>query len=315
MLRTLLLHTACLALLVPGLLTGCGDDPPADPGSTDTTKVPVDTLVEYLSPDTLGIIADERLTELSGIAPSRLRDNLFWMHNDSGDEPRLFAVNSVGRTLAVCSVGNATHEDWEDMASVLLQGTSWLYIGDFGDNDGNRSSVQVYRLQEPEVDTSWVNRSVQAEAERATLSYEDGPRDCEALMVDPVSGDMYLVEKTDSRAAGIYHASWPGDGGQTVLRRVAMLSMPFSFSFFRRVTAADLSADGRSAVFRSYGGIVEHYAVSGRTPDELMAADSSATIYSPALPQAEAVCYLRNGRAIVTGSEGSRQPLVIIPRK
>jgi len=297
------------------MLIGCGDDPPSDPGSTDTTKVSPDTVIVYDAPDTLALIADGRLTELSGIAPSRLRDNLFWLHNDSGDDPRVFAVDASGRTRAVCSVGNAVHTDWEDMASVLLQGSSWLYIGDIGDNDATRSSIQVYRLREPVIDTSWVDRSIYADAEKATLAYEDGARDSEALMVDPVNGDIYLVEKTDSRAAGIYHAAWPGNGGETVLRRVAELSLPFSFSFLRRVTAGDLGTDGGSAVFRSYGGIVEYYAAAGSTLPALLATDSSAVIYSPALPQAEAVCYLRNGRAIVTGSEGSHQPLVIIHRK
>ncbi|RYD91198.1 MAG: hypothetical protein EOP54_22815, partial [Sphingobacteriales bacterium] len=35
--------------------------------------------------------------ELSGIVRSRSDKNVFWMQNDSGDQPRVFAIDSLGK--------------------------------------------------------------------------------------------------------------------------------------------------------------------------------------------------------------------------
>jgi hypothetical protein len=39
------------------------------------------------------------LNELSGIARSRAYPGVWWVHNDSGDEPRLFAIDAEGRVV------------------------------------------------------------------------------------------------------------------------------------------------------------------------------------------------------------------------
>ncbi|MEZ6192975.1 MAG: hypothetical protein R3C45_17010 [Phycisphaerales bacterium] len=39
------------------------------------------------------------LNELSGIVRSRAYPGVWWVHNDSGDEPRLFAINAEGRLV------------------------------------------------------------------------------------------------------------------------------------------------------------------------------------------------------------------------
>ena len=38
------------------------------------------------------------------------------------------------------------------------------------------------------------------EAEEFRLSYPDGPHDAEALLVDPVTGDLFIVTKEKQRA-------------------------------------------------------------------------------------------------------------------
>ena len=47
----------------------------------------------------LGIIEYDEIREASGIAASRKNSNVFWTHNDSGDENRLFAFDEQGRHL------------------------------------------------------------------------------------------------------------------------------------------------------------------------------------------------------------------------
>ena len=47
-----------------------------------------------------------------------------------------------------------------------------------------------------------------SDVETFTLQYPDGPRDAETLMVDPLSGDIYIVSKRDT-VLHIYRAAYP----------------------------------------------------------------------------------------------------------
>ncbi|MEK9751464.1 MAG: hypothetical protein VW236_07935 [Flavobacteriaceae bacterium] len=46
-----------------------------------------------VSIDTLGYSIDTRLKEISGLVVSRKNPGVFWVHNDSGDAPVLYALD------------------------------------------------------------------------------------------------------------------------------------------------------------------------------------------------------------------------------
>ena len=50
----------------------------------------------------------EPIGEMSGIVQNPL-DGSFWVHNDSGDEPRLFALDAEGRVLIPANLGDDFH--------------------------------------------------------------------------------------------------------------------------------------------------------------------------------------------------------------
>lgn len=312
------LPSLCFIFLLP--LGACasgdtptGNTPPDDStGVTDTTSVE-DSVVGYARSSTLCIIDDVRLDEISGIAPSRLTEGVFWMHNDSGDEPRMFAVDSNGVTLAVCTFDGARNVDYEDMASVIRDGTAWLYIGDVGDNSARRASVTILRLPEPEVHTTWHDRAVTVTVESAVFRYPDGARDCEALIVDPRDGRIVLLDKSTTSCA-MYAAAWPGDGEEAELEHLGSFRLPFDFAFWRLVTGADIHPSGQRVLLRTYNAVLE-YVVPLDTPiRDLFDAAPVHSISTPGLMQAEAVCYSRDGRDILTTSEGVRPPLLILRR-
>ena len=310
---------AGLLLLAAALpLSDCsGDDAPVAPadstGVHDSTGT-ADSGVAYLDPQTLCHIADERLTEISGIAASRRVDGLYWLHNDSGGEPRLFAVDTLGRTVAVCRLTGASNIDWEDIASVRLGDSAWLYVGDIGDNDKLRDHVTVYRLPEPEVDPAWRDRGISAAPQSALLRYPDGAHDCEALAVSPSDGRLLLLEKNGT-SCGVYAADWPGDGREAVLQRIASIRLPFEFSFWRLVTAADMHPDGRRMLLRSYTAVLEYETAAVPPLPAVFDSGAARSIPTPGLQQAEAACYSRDGKDILTTSEGDRPPLLILRRK
>ncbi len=85
-------------------------------------------------------LATPTLDETSGI---EFIAGSLWTHNDSGNSPSLYRVDSAtGAVLQTVAVSNATNVDWEDIAS----GPDYLYVGDFGNNNGNRTDLKIYRI-------------------------------------------------------------------------------------------------------------------------------------------------------------------------
>ncbi|NLT76895.1 MAG: hypothetical protein GXX98_10255, partial [Planctomycetes bacterium] len=63
-----------------------------------------------------GIVRTPLIQEASGLVASRKNPGVLWVHNDSGDTARVFAIDTRGNLLGVCSVTGAKARDWEDIA-------------------------------------------------------------------------------------------------------------------------------------------------------------------------------------------------------
>lgn len=69
-------------------------------------------------------------------------ENLLLSLNDSGGEKVLFKLDTLGQLIQTITVVNATNVDWEALAI----SDSELFIGDFGNNNGNRQDLSIYSL-------------------------------------------------------------------------------------------------------------------------------------------------------------------------
>lgn len=295
-----------IVLLAGGMATGCSADPgsPSLPDSRDSLR--------YRDPRRCGTITDARCSEVSGLAASRLRDGWFWIHNDSGDEPRLFAIDSTGRLHAIVTLQGADALDWEDIASIEKDGRRWIYVGDIGDNLRARQDIVVYRIEEPHLlaDSTVVELTVPAESAR--FSYPDGPSNCEALLVHPLSGDLYFITKTEDPTCQVYRGSWPSQGkGPTILKKEATLTIPFDLGPLRLITAGDIAPSGNAVILRTYLSALEYRLPAG-TPFSSIWRQSPSLLSMPPLPQAEAVCYGRSGAQVFTTTENLPAPLFVI---
>lgn len=66
-----------------------------------------------------------------------------WTHNDSGGEPILYALDITTFDIVQrITLDNATNKDWEDLCTDGVN----VYIGDLGNNRGDRKDLCVYRL-------------------------------------------------------------------------------------------------------------------------------------------------------------------------
>ena len=141
------------------------------------------------SPEEAGEVlrfSDPDIVESSGLTfvPDR-QGGLVVTTNDSGDSGRVFTVDvRTGSTVGVTS----WPADPVDVEALAPAGPGHVWVGDIGDNQGVRDSVEVLRVP-------FGRRDVAATPTAYELVYPDGPRDAEALVRHPLTGQLFLVTK------------------------------------------------------------------------------------------------------------------------
>ena len=250
-----------------------------------------------------GTIQTNLITETSGLVASRANPGVLWLHNDSGDSARLYAVDAAGRTLGIYTVTGASAVDWEDLALAVdpVSGTNYLFVGDIGDNSIARSSIQVYRVPEPAVSTNQSGLVTNiAGATTITLNYPDGAHNAETLLADPWTGDLFIVTKNDNPAR-IYRAPYPMTGAVTTLQFSNTLA-------FAIPVGGSVAASGRQILVKRYASISYYARAPGQAiPDALT--NSFATLPYTLEPQGEAVAWDARERGYFTLSENASQPI------
>jgi hypothetical protein len=173
---------------------------------------------------------DPEIVESSGLA---VVGDLLVTTNDSGDEGRVFAVDASGRTVGT-SHWSPDPVDVEALAPG--QGSS-VWVGDIGDNSGNRDSIRVASVTVGRGETD-------ADGPAYDLVYPDGARDAESLLVHPVTGRLYVATK--EIFGGLLFAA-PEDLDPTRPNRLTEVGPVVSIA-----TDAAFFPDGRHLVVRSY---------------------------------------------------------------
>jgi len=272
------------------------------------------------APKRLGALEDSGLNESSGIVASRSTPGLYWSHNDSGDGPFIYAFDNRGARRGTWRVTGANARDWEDMAAGPgpKQGASYLYIGDTGDNRGVRKDVVVYRVPEPTIKADDIKsnrrtpRTTEA-AEAIRLRYPDGSHDVEALLVHPVTGNIYLITKVTFGSPAIYKAVAPHNTSRTTaLARIGTLET--SGFFGGMITGGDISPDGRRVALCDYVQGYEIVLQRGADFDRIWT-QPLTTVTLGERRQGEAIGYRLDGRALLTTSEGRPAPLIQVERR
>jgi hypothetical protein len=94
----------------------------------------------------IGRLDRKLVPEASGIVKSRRHAGVFWVHNDSGNPPSIFAIRADGTILREFRL-EVPNIDWEDIA---IDGEGHLYIGDIGNNLRALPIRAIYRIDEPD---------------------------------------------------------------------------------------------------------------------------------------------------------------------
>lgn len=240
-------------------------------------------------PDTVAFtFADDEIVESSGLVA---RDGLVVTVNDSGDGNRVFTVDpATGRTVGVTRwQGEA--DDIEALAPAQhaseQSGAGEVWVGDIGDNAGQRAEVEVAR-----VPFGRGHRTV--EAPTYDLVYPDGPHDAETLLVHPVTGRLYVVAK---EFIGRLYAA-PERLEEQAPNRLTPVDEVLGIA-----TDGAFLPDGRHLVLRNYGQAA-FYTWPGL--------ERVALVDLPAQQQGEGIAVSEEGGVLIS-SEGVHTDVLRVP--
>lgn len=239
-------------------------------------------------PEAVSTISDPAITESSGLVVSTDDDDLAYTINDSGSSPIVYAIEiSSGTTVGTTRLDGELVDT--EALSVDPQGTLW--IADTGDNRSVRTDVALYSTPAPGRASGAATSN-----SRFPISYPGGPLDVEALAINPVSGEKFLISK------GLF--------GGTVFALPDPLvedqdnrAVALEGDIPGIVTDASFTPDGRFVVARDYS---EAYVLDASTWQIL----SSQEL--PSAKQGETLAFEASGRSFLVGSEGSGSPLIRI---
>ena len=274
----------------------------------------------YGPPAKVGVLKDRAIDESSGIVASRTTPGMYWTHNDSGDGPFIYALDGRGHSRGVWRVTGSVAHDWEDIAAGPgpTAGTNYLYIGDIGDNGGQRSQIIVYRVPEPIItaageSTGKRNAQSTEEADVLRLRYPDGRHDSETLLVHPVTGKIYIITKIEFGNAGVYETDpTQSPAGVMTLTRVGHLSVPSVFGGM--LTGGDISPDGLRVALCDYLQGYEMVLPVGSSEFNQVWKQPLRPMALGQREQGEAIAYRLDGKALLATSEGRPAPLFQVVR-
>jgi hypothetical protein len=185
---------------------------------------------------------DADLTEASGL--QFVGQHLYTI-NDGGNAAEIYEIDQYhGQVIRRIRVTNASNIDWEDLAS----DSQFLYIGDFGNNLGNRTDLRVLRISLNELETK---NDVQAEVIHFSYDRQSGSPsagedhrfDCEAMVYH--GGQLLLFTKpTNAQGSDVYILD-PKPGTQ-----VARYAGTFETEGW--ITGAEVTRNGKNLVFIGY---------------------------------------------------------------
>ncbi|MCG6191315.1 hypothetical protein [Maribellus maritimus] len=182
-----------------------------------------------------------RVEESSGLV---LYNNLLWTFNDSGGENKLFGLDSSGEIKREVAVENAMNVDWEDIA----QDDKHIYIGDFGNNNGVRKNLKIYKIKKGDIDSMDTVEAVEIKfsyKEQTDFNYQplSNSFDCEAIT--DFNGELIIFTKDwVNETTSVYKI--PKTEGEY------LLTLTDTFNVNGLVTGADISPDQKTLAMVGY---------------------------------------------------------------
>lgn len=246
-----------------------------------------------------GALDNPKINEASGLASSVVNPGMFWTHNDSGDKARIFLIDGQARNRAVVWLKDFTNRDWEDISvgPGPEEGKSYVYVGEIGDNASHYEYKYLYRIEEPAISGgSSVVDTTLSKVDSIKFTLEGGPRDTEAVIVDPLTREIYIFSKNEKKQIRVFMLPYPQSAtGVTEAKHV--MSLPIV-----KVCAADISPDGQEILIKNYTHVYYWRRQGNESVLQALKREPISLPYTTE-PQGEAITFDRAGKGYYTLSE------------
>jgi len=223
-------------------------------------------------------------------------DNRLWTFNDSGGKAALYQIDEhSGRIVRTVTIKNARNKDWEDIA----YDRNYVYIGDFGNNRGNRKDLKIYKISRRALRTQ---KSVKAKT--INFKYSDQQNfksrpykhnyDCEAMIAH--NGKLYLFSKNwQDQKTRLYELS--NKAGKHIAKYLT------SFNIQGMVTGATINKKSNLLLLTTYDNLlnVNIWAFTNYKKNNFFSGDKKQlNFFSPLQGQVEGITFIDNYKAYLS---------------
>lgn len=209
-------------------------------------------------------------TEYSGLSHSTKEANkdYLWAIED-GATTYILVINRSNASLAgKWTISGITTSDIEDIASAKVNGISYIWLADTGDNANARSTIKLIRVEEPTVigsnGTISTNTTITCQFPAANIPSH---KDIECIFADPDTGDIYFITKRISPVKCYRLQFAESYSGTQTLEFLGNLTNDATFNTISNtytnnngyVTGGDISPNGSEIILRSYSQLYYWY--------------------------------------------------------
>lgn len=236
------------------------------------------------------------LNELSGLV--FINDSIMVAHNDGGDKPNLYFLNKDAKLIHTCRLTNVTNVDWED---ITYDGSTYIYIGDIGNNDNKRKDLKIIRVsakeafKKDEMEASFFSFSY-PEQTSFPPSLSEKYYDAEGLTY--YNGSLYIFTKCRTEPwdglSQVYQLSVKMEDQQA--KRLSPLLVGKNGWWQDAVTGVDIHKD--YCYVMTYNRVMVYKIVDGKLKFE-------RRFYLDPITQKEAIAIAKDG-VIFVGDEASK---------
>lgn len=156
----------------------------------------------------------DKLKEISSL---EIFDGYYWGQNDSGGEAELYKISpTTGKLVQTVKISNAENVDWEE----LTVSKDFIFIGDFGNNNGKRTDLTIYYFPKSKLDSD--AQMISVEAKKIEFSFPEQKNfnpgkkttnfDCEAMFY--YQGKLHLFTKEWTNLATTHYTLNVTEGKQ-----------------------------------------------------------------------------------------------------
>lgn len=276
-----------------------------------------DPVMESTNENVVKLEAESYIPELSGtlneISGLLKYKDFFWGFNDSGGKSELYGFDRSGTIKRELEIDEAENDDWES----ITQNEKHIFIGDFGNNGGNRKNLSIYKLKKKDIGN---HKKQRVDAKKIQIEYAaqkqfgyrhmSTPFDCEAMVA--FEDHLYLFSKNWAERTAISYKV-PTQKGKYQLQAVD------TFDVRGLITGADINPDKNCLALLGYENFKAFIWLFSDFKGDDFFTGSAQLIQLPNLDdaQTEGICFLGNDSLLVSceNSRGIKQQVFLIDLK